>query len=89
MTETTLVALLSGDLMFGSQLEAALVPARIMVANTADPEMLHIDASSLDVARDDPEPVEGSLTSSCLRPMNRLMENTVFSGLVTACRLAT
>ncbi len=30
-----------------------------------------------------------SLTSSWRRPMNRLMENTVFSGLVTACRLAT
>ena len=30
-----------------------------------------------------------SVTSPCRRPMNRLMENTVFSGLVTACRLAT
>ena len=30
-----------------------------------------------------------SLTSSNLRPMNRLIENTVFSGFVTACRLAT
>ena len=30
-----------------------------------------------------------SLTSSYLRPMNRLMENTVFSGFVTAWRLAT
>ena len=30
-----------------------------------------------------------SLTSSYLRPMNRLIENTVFSGFVTACRLAT
>ena len=30
-----------------------------------------------------------SLTSSYLRPMNRLMEKTVFSGFVTACRLAT
>ena len=30
-----------------------------------------------------------SETSSNLRPMNRLIEKTVFSGLVTACRLAT
>ena len=30
-----------------------------------------------------------SLTSSNLRPMKRLIEKTVFSGLVTACRLAT
>ena len=30
-----------------------------------------------------------SLTSSNLRPMNRLIENTVFSGFVTAWRLAT
>ena len=30
-----------------------------------------------------------SLTSSNLRPMKRLIENTVFSGLVTACRFAT
>jgi hypothetical protein len=30
-----------------------------------------------------------SLTSSNLRPMNRLIEKTVFSGLVTACRFAT
>ena len=30
-----------------------------------------------------------SETSSNLRPMKRLMENTVFSGLVTAWRLAT
>ena len=30
-----------------------------------------------------------SFTSSNLRPMNRLIENTVFSGLVTAWRLAT
>ncbi len=30
-----------------------------------------------------------SLTSSKRRPMKRLMEKTVFSGLVTACRLAT
>src|ERR687894_467556 len=29
-----------------------------------------------------------SLTSASLRPMKRLIENTVFSGLVTACRLA-
>ena len=29
------------------------------------------------------------VTSSNLRPMNRLIEKTVFSGLVTACRLAT
>ena len=28
-------------------------------------------------------------TSSNRRPMKRLMENTVFSGFVTACRLAT
>src|SRR6185503_12453180 len=28
-------------------------------------------------------------TSSWRRPMNRLIENTVFSGLVIACRLAT
>src|SRR5262247_2920657 len=28
-------------------------------------------------------------TSSCRRPMNRLIENTVFSGFVIACRLAT
>src|SRR5882724_9669612 len=27
--------------------------------------------------------------SSDLRPMNRLIDETVFSGLVTACRLAT
>jgi hypothetical protein len=30
-----------------------------------------------------------SLTSSWRRPMNRLIENTVFSGLVTAWRFAT
>jgi hypothetical protein len=30
-----------------------------------------------------------SFTSSNFRPMNRLMENTVFSGLVTAWRFAT
>src|SRR5215472_815956 len=30
-----------------------------------------------------------SVTSSYLRPMNRLIENTVFSGFVTAWRLAT
>ncbi len=30
-----------------------------------------------------------SFTSSNLRPMNRLIEKTVFSGLVTAWRLAT
>ena len=30
-----------------------------------------------------------SFTSSCRRPMNRLIENTVFSGLVTAWRFAT
>ena len=30
-----------------------------------------------------------SLTSSKRRPMKRLIEKTVFSGLVTACRLAT
>ena len=30
-----------------------------------------------------------SLTSANLRPMNRLMEKMVFSGLVTACRFAT
>ncbi len=30
-----------------------------------------------------------SETSSCFRPMKRLMENTVFSGFVTACRFAT
>src|SRR5204862_1073786 len=29
------------------------------------------------------------MTSSCRRPMKRLMENTVFSGFVIACRLAT
>ena len=29
-----------------------------------------------------------SLTSASLRPMKRLIEKTVFSGLVTACRLA-
>jgi hypothetical protein len=28
-------------------------------------------------------------TSSYFRPMNRLIEKIVFSGLVTACRLAT
>ena len=28
-------------------------------------------------------------TSSCFRPMNRLIEKTVFSGLVTAWRFAT
>src|SRR3954463_1212534 len=33
--------------------------------------------------------VSSSLTSASLRPMKRLTENTVFSGLVTACRLAT
>ena len=30
-----------------------------------------------------------SRTSASLRPMKRLMEKTVFVGLVTACRLAT
>src|SRR3954469_6656972 len=30
-----------------------------------------------------------SRTSASLRPMKRLIEKTVFSGLVTACRLAT
>jgi hypothetical protein len=30
-----------------------------------------------------------SFTSSKRRPMKRLMEKIVFSGLVTACRLAT
>src|SRR5215208_840140 len=30
-----------------------------------------------------------SSTSASLRPMKRLIEKTVFSGLVTACRLAT
>jgi hypothetical protein len=30
-----------------------------------------------------------SLTSSKRRPMKRLIEKTVFSGFVTACRLAT
>src|SRR5436190_1762362 len=29
------------------------------------------------------------MTSSCRRPMKRLMEKTVFSGFVIACRLAT
>src|ERR671916_734407 len=33
--------------------------------------------------------VSSSFTSASLRPMKRLMEKTVFSGLVTACRLAT
>src|SRR5919112_2954398 len=33
--------------------------------------------------------VSSSLTSASLRPMKRLTENTVFSGLVTAWRLAT
>src|SRR3954449_7397068 len=33
--------------------------------------------------------VSSSFTSACLRPMKRLIEKTVFSGLVTACRLAT
>ncbi len=33
--------------------------------------------------------VSSSFTSASLRPMKRLMENTVFSGLVTAWRLAT
>src|SRR5258705_9171823 len=33
--------------------------------------------------------VSSSLTSASLRPMKRLMEKTVFSGLVTAWRLAT
>src|SRR3954453_11088318 len=33
--------------------------------------------------------VSSSLTSASLRPMKRLTENTVFSGLETACRLAT
>src|SRR5215207_6051896 len=33
--------------------------------------------------------VSSSLTSASLRPMKRLTENTVFSGFVTACRLAT
>src|SRR5256885_671342 len=33
--------------------------------------------------------VSSSLTSASLRPMKRLIENTVFSGFVTACRLAT
>jgi hypothetical protein len=30
-----------------------------------------------------------SWTSECFRPMKRLMENTVFSGFVIACRRAT
>ena len=33
--------------------------------------------------------VSSSFTSAALRPMKRLMEKTVFSGLVTAWRLAT
>lgn len=40
MTQTRVVALLSGDLLFGSQVEAALRPAGVAVANSADPEML-------------------------------------------------
>ena len=32
--------------------------------------------------------VISSETSESLRPMKRLIENTVFSGLVTCCRLA-
>src|SRR5436190_1144525 len=33
--------------------------------------------------------VSSSLTSASFRPMNRLIENTVFSGFMTACRFAT
>ena len=33
--------------------------------------------------------VSSSLTSASLRPMKRLIENTVFSGFITAWRLAT
>ena len=33
--------------------------------------------------------VSSSLTSASLRPMNRLIENTVFSGFITAWRFAT
>ena len=40
LTVSTLVALLSGDLMFQSRLEAALASESIAVAATADPTML-------------------------------------------------
>ena len=33
--------------------------------------------------------VSSSLTSASLRPMKRLIEKIVFSGFITACRLAT
>ena len=55
------------------------------------PFAAHLDPRVAVLARGPPCRARGCaslVTSSNLRPMNRLIENTVFSGFVTACRLA-